>query len=516
MEIKLPSVRVELNNEEGLSLGKLSVPLIVGFGVHWSWMYLVIFSNESLFFHSNASPSQTSELFSSALLGFSAIMLFAYGVGSFLMRRLFSTRQKRSLNRIIGATLSCTGILLITLADSSTVLGTTMTWVSGVVVSIGAVVLLMSYGVSCAQCDMVSASATTTMALVLGVVLYALLAQIATLLPGLVFAITAVTPLIECYCLHRSSSLIIDHLKFANLTLRVHKPAFAAHICLFSLLLGFALGALRGSAIFEMFELESDSLRILVILVACLFISAFMLLSLMTQRLCSTFLFRSLMLFMPPAVLGYVFCKFLGTALQNITLLSAYLLFECVMWIYFSDIAQRYRISPFVVFGFGNGALMCGTLLGDLAMKALGFTLPAQLPMLAFVFAAMLIAYVVIPQESSLRNMIVKGDNSSSDLRDSVYANDLESKNIHSETARVGWFKLKCSAIAKRYQLSQRETEVLYLLAKGRNAVYIQEHLYISEGTARTHMRHIYKKLEIHTQQNLIELVDSVELPFTD
>ncbi|MDR1184345.1 MAG: helix-turn-helix transcriptional regulator [Coriobacteriales bacterium] len=71
---------------------------------------------------------------------------------------------------------------------------------------------------------------------------------------------------------------------------------------------------------------------------------------------------------------------------------------------------------------------------------------------------------------------------------------------------------IECRRADARALLSRRETEVLFLLAKGRNAAYIQERLYISEGTARTHMRHIYKKLNIHTQQELIDMIDSIEL----
>ena len=41
---------------------------------------------------------------------------------------------------------------------------------------------------------------------------------------------------------------------------------------------------------------------------------------------------------------------------------------------------------------------------------------------------------------------------------------------------------------------------------------HIQQQLYISEGTAKTHIRHIYRKLNIHSQQDLIHLIDEVEL----
>lgn len=51
---------------------------------------------------------------------------------------------------------------------------------------------------------------------------------------------------------------------------------------------------------------------------------------------------------------------------------------------------------------------------------------------------------------------------------------------------------------------------MLFLLSKGRNSAAIQEALYISAGTANTHMRHIYRKLDVHSQHELIDLVESM------
>ena len=75
-----------------------------------------------------------------------------------------------------------------------------------------------------------------------------------------------------------------------------------------------------------------------------------------------------------------------------------------------------------------------------------------------------------------------------------------------------GRFRMKCETVANTFLLSRRETEVMFLLAKGHNSAYIQEKLYISEGTAKTHIRHIYRKLDVHTQQELMRLVESIEV----
>ncbi len=73
---------------------------------------------------------------------------------------------------------------------------------------------------------------------------------------------------------------------------------------------------------------------------------------------------------------------------------------------------------------------------------------------------------------------------------------------------KSGRFRMQCEAIADTYLLSRRETEVMFLLAKGYNAAYIQDKLYISKSTAKTHIGHIYRKLNIHNQQELLRMVE--------
>lgn len=72
------------------------------------------------------------------------------------------------------------------------------------------------------------------------------------------------------------------------------------------------------------------------------------------------------------------------------------------------------------------------------------------------------------------------------------------------------WYK-RCKEVAEAYGLSNRELDVLSLLSKGRNAKYIEKTLFISENTVKTHVSHIYKKLNINSQQTLIDLVDDFE-----
>ena len=70
------------------------------------------------------------------------------------------------------------------------------------------------------------------------------------------------------------------------------------------------------------------------------------------------------------------------------------------------------------------------------------------------------------------------------------------------------YFMDRCKKLASEYGLSEREEEILVMLAKGRNATYIQQTLYISYNTATTHRKRIYQKLGVHSQQELMDFVE--------
>lgn len=69
-------------------------------------------------------------------------------------------------------------------------------------------------------------------------------------------------------------------------------------------------------------------------------------------------------------------------------------------------------------------------------------------------------------------------------------------------------FEQTCDMVINRYGLTPREGDVLRLLARGRTSPVIQEKLFLSHNTVKTHVRHIYAKMEIHSQQELIDIVE--------
>lgn len=66
------------------------------------------------------------------------------------------------------------------------------------------------------------------------------------------------------------------------------------------------------------------------------------------------------------------------------------------------------------------------------------------------------------------------------------------------------WFR-------EEFDLSERETEVALLIAQGRSKAYIADALCLSENTVRTHAKNVYAKLDVHSKQELIDLLQNRE-----
>lgn len=65
-------------------------------------------------------------------------------------------------------------------------------------------------------------------------------------------------------------------------------------------------------------------------------------------------------------------------------------------------------------------------------------------------------------------------------------------------------------ALKERYRLSEREAEVVELVARGNTVVRVAEVLVVSESTIRTHTRRIYAKLDVHKKQELLDLLEQM------
>lgn len=80
---------------------------------------------------------------------------------------------------------------------------------------------------------------------------------------------------------------------------------------------------------------------------------------------------------------------------------------------------------------------------------------------------------------------------------------------VDARDSREADMQRACDMAIRQFKLSPREAEVFSYLVKGRNAKHVAEKLFISESTAKTHISNIYRKLGVHSQQELLDTLDN-------
>ena len=69
----------------------------------------------------------------------------------------------------------------------------------------------------------------------------------------------------------------------------------------------------------------------------------------------------------------------------------------------------------------------------------------------------------------------------------------------------------RCAHVAESYGFTPRESEILVHLGQGRTARAISEKLVVSENTVKYHIKSIYQKLDVHSRDEVIDLIERSE-----
>lgn len=187
------------------------------------------------------------------------------------------------------------------------------------------------------------------------------------------------------------------------------------------------------------------------------------------------------------------------------------------LWYAVATASKRHGVPIAYLFAVCVFALAAAFVVGFLAIAAIGLAGRVLcLVVLALYLAVMVSAFALRSRGSTLDAPIESQGCSSADEPGAQPAanagashgtpDDFEASEVPDD-ART-YIVRRCEQLAREGGLSPREHEVLRYLARGFNPVYIAEHLYISENTARTHVRHIYSKLKVNSREELIVLVD--------
>lgn len=210
----------------------------------------------------------------------------------------------------------------------------------------------------------------------------------------------------------------------------------------------------------------------------------------------------------PIAATSFLLLPFLGTGFQTILVCLVTIMFgiaSVLMQVACVREYEEYRIDSMYCFGIFAGIvytfMATGMLVGTLlfAMGELGLTQLLAVA-LALLWGFSLVAFLT-------RN---RGADSESNIKaQEVGIGQPKAKAEEGGTEDAPQSIIAaCNFLAMNYRLSERETEVFLLVAKGRNLPYISEVLHISKNTVRTHLKNIYQKLNIHSRQELLDLIE--------
>lgn len=161
------------------------------------------------------------------------------------------------------------------------------------------------------------------------------------------------------------------------------------------------------------------------------------------------------------------------------------------LWTSLAQTARAYRIAASRLFGYGLGAAyigcLAGTFLGSVLMSFLAMGWRGTSTS-AFISAVLVLVALLFVADDRTMTVLIDADDE------------------RPQAPRR--FRLRIEDVAATYGLTAKETEVLTLAAKGRTNQRIREELGISAGTVNTHLMHIYKKLDVHDRQQMLDMLD--------
>jgi ATP/maltotriose-dependent transcriptional regulator MalT len=92
------------------------------------------------------------------------------------------------------------------------------------------------------------------------------------------------------------------------------------------------------------------------------------------------------------------------------------------------------------------------------------------------------------------------GDEAAEELRREVRSGRLDGEAVHAVLAEAGHHVPSRARRTRPAGLSEREVEVLRLMARGLSNRVMAEQLYLSQDTVKHHIRHIYDKIGVATR----------------
>lgn len=471
---------------------------MLGFALIRAWVYLMFLGAATSVMTWNGESLPPA-----AFLG-STISLCALLFSCAFIRKYDVFINGTKIFRIAGPVCTCVGTLCLasaTLPGAPVVL---FCIIGAVFTGVGSGIIDLGYGDLYRNVEPLRTSLEAPLAFLIAAVIYL---GVQFLPPIADVLIVAALPAVSGYLLFVHFQVWSPKHEFTVLPFKIHLGTFSWKIGACACLTGMADGTVRAVFLFTSDTTVQDFYRFpllwagiitLVIIYGC---------ALFSQERGFKSMYRTVMLIM--AIFFMLLPVFTGySEIESIIGLAGYGTFNVLIWILLADITSTYRLSGIMVFGVGWGMVTLGFFLGSQLGQILCLGAPFSPQMLSLIAllatVAILISYMFVFSERDLEQMATSEEEDGGKVLSDAQGHPTETQ----DGMRRQRFQDRCNDVASQYGLTERETEIMVLFAKGRSAARIQEELFLSRGTVSTHLRHVYQKLDVHSKQELIDLIE--------
>lgn len=184
------------------------------------------------------------------------------------------------------------------------------------------------------------------------------------------------------------------------------------------------------------------------------------------------------------------------TSLAIAALAAGNTLFDMTAWALLANVSRRNPEASLAVIAWGRGLTSVGSVVGaglGVELSKSGNAWLMQNASAVAVFTMVAFALLVLGRFSF--------DKTAAEVTPPTD----EVPDIPQETLET-----RCANIAEAHGLTKRESEVFVMLARGRDRAYIEEQLVVSRNTVKAHVKHIYAKLDVHSHQEILDMVEDV------
>lgn len=164
------------------------------------------------------------------------------------------------------------------------------------------------------------------------------------------------------------------------------------------------------------------------------------------------------------------------------------------------SLARQYKVWSPYVYGIFAGCLYLVFAVATTVAPLVYY--PQNFGAATFTVIVLVVLYILAMSNAVIQNRKRKSDEADSGPNTRPFQEPL----VVDEVAQ------RCSILAEQNQLTAREKDVFLLLAKGRDVPSIAKQLFISENTVRSHSKNVYRKLNVHSKQELLDLLEKSDV----